>query len=133
MYMANEPKPNDLVVHRTAEFVSRYANNVRFESYASDLKIIFGQSDQPSGKEIIEQHTAITLSWAQVKLGIYYLRAQLLMYEAQAGAVSIHPLLVPAAWPDEPPEAAGKDDPRAKETLERLRQLREQLISGTSD
>ena len=59
-------------------------NNVRFESYASDLKLIFGQSDLGSGKELIEQHTAITMSWAQVKLAIYA-QANLIMYKTQTG------------------------------------------------
>ncbi len=130
--MPDESKPTtDPVVTRTQDFVSRYSSNLRFESYASDLKLLFGQSDLGSGKEVIEQHTAITMSWPQVKLAIYFLTAQLMAYEAQTGmAVPIHPILFPPAWPDEPPEEAVQADPNAKETLERLRELRERLISG---
>lgn len=133
--MADESKTTtDPIVHRTDDFISRYANNLRFQSYASDLQVLFGQSDMGSGKEVIEQHTAITLSWSQVKLAIYYLTAQLIMYEEQMEVpVQIHPLLIPIAWPDEPPEVALKTDPNAKQTLERLRELREKLISGLKE
>jgi hypothetical protein len=129
--MPDEPTPSpEVEVHRTADFVSRYANNIRFEAYGSDLKILFGQSDQASGKEIIEQHTAITLSWAQVKLAIYFLKVQLAIYEAQIGVpVILHPVSIPSAWPDEVPET-GKNDPKAEEALKHLQALREQLISS---
>jgi hypothetical protein len=116
-----------LIFKRTDDFVSRYSNNCRFETYGSDLKIIFGASDQASGKEIIEQHTAITLSWQQVKLVAYYLQVQLALYEAQAGPVKLHPVVRPQAFPDEVPEAE-KHNPRAEETLQFLRTLRERVL-----
>ena len=132
--MSDKPQttPPNLAIPtiRMPEFVSRYSNNIRFESYGMDLKLIFGQSDQASGSEVIEQHTAITLSWAQIKLAIYYLQVQLMVYEGQTQKpVSIHPVSIPAAFPNEPP-AEVKSDPHAKETLEKLRQLREEFIAS---
>ena len=130
--MADASNKSELQIHRTADFVSRYANNMRFESYGSDLKVLFGQSDQASGKEVIEQHTAITLSWPQVKLAIYYLQAQLTVYEGQTGRpVIIHPISIPQPFPDEVPEER-QGDQHAQETLEHLRDLRRQFISGVN-
>ena len=64
-----------LQYERTPNFISTYANNAYFESSAWDLKIIFGQLDQPIGDSaIIKQHIAVTVPWAQAKLALYYLR-----------------------------------------------------------
>jgi hypothetical protein len=129
--MTDNSKPgSELEIRRAADFISRYANNMRFESYGSDLKILFGESDQASGKEVIEQHTAITASWPQVKLAAYYLQVQLLVYEADLGRpIAVHPVSIPPPFPDEvPPES--QNDPHAKDVLERLRALREQFISS---
>lgn len=122
-----DEKPQEPIFERTEDFISRYSNNLRFESYGSDLKLIFGESDQATGKEIIEQHTAITLSWQQVKLAIYYLQLHLVLYESLYGLVKLHPVAVPQAFPDEVPEAS-KNTPRAEETLLFLRKLRERVI-----
>jgi hypothetical protein len=128
--MARKQKPStpEVSFTRTVDFVSRYANNIRVEPYATDLKVLFGQSTQEPGKEVIEQHTAITLSWAQVKLAIYYLQVQLVVYEMQTGRpVMIHPVLMPAPFPEKVPDEAA-NDPHAEETMKRLRELREQFI-----
>jgi hypothetical protein len=122
-----DEKPIEPTFVRTNDFVSRYSNNLRFETYGSDLKLIFGSSDQATGKEIIEQHTAVTISWQQAKLAIYYLQVQLVLYEAQAGPVKLHPVARPQAFPNEVPEAS-KDDPRAEEILQFLRILRERVL-----
>lgn len=116
-------KPAELSVKRTSEFVNRYANNCRFENYGTDLKILFGQSDQESGGEVIEQHTAITLAWPQVKLLIYYLELNLTAYESDHGPVNIHPVLIPAPFPE-------SNDPRVSDQARKMRELREKLLTS---
>jgi hypothetical protein len=120
----------DVQFARVADFVSRYANNVRLEAYGTDLKLIFGQSEQSSGREVIEQHTAITISWAEVRILIYYLSVQLAVYESQIGApVTVHPVLRPSPIAD-PPDEILKADPRAGHTAEILRRIREELLAS---
>jgi hypothetical protein len=115
-------------VHRTSDFVSRHANNARFESYGADLKMLFGQSDLSSGKEVVEQHTAITVSWQEAKIFAYYLLVQLVMYEAQIGQpITVHPILLPDPIPDHGPEGA-EDVAHMEETLGIFRELQARLF-----
>ncbi len=67
----------------------RRANNIWHEVSAWDLKLIFGQLDQARTPNVVTQHTAMALSWLQVKLLIYYLQIDLAVYEAQYGKVAI--------------------------------------------
>jgi hypothetical protein len=80
---------------RDEDFVSLYSNNVQLEQSAWDLKLIFGQLDQSSGKAVVEQHTAMTIPWAQVKLLAYFLELQVGSYEAEYGTIRIHPSIRP--------------------------------------
>ena len=76
---------------------TEYANNVHFEPSAWDLKIIFGQLDQSSGKPDVDWHTAVTLPWPQVKLLAYYLQVALFSYETENGKINIPPGVKPQA------------------------------------
>jgi hypothetical protein len=86
---------------RTEDFQNLYANNVFFESSLWDLKLIFGQNAQHIGQSAVEQHTAITLPWPQVKLMLYFMGNHLLTHEIQNGRVHLGPGLI-APLPDEP-------------------------------
>ena len=55
-----------LDLRRDEEFASLYANNVQLESSVWDLKIMFGQLDQAKGPNVINQHTAMTMSHTQI-------------------------------------------------------------------
>lgn len=93
---ANPEKPTDLGYERTDDFRSVYANNAYFESSAWDLKIVFGQLDQPVGQPAkIRQHIAITIPWTQAKLAVYYLRLHVEAIEIQNGKISIREDLLP--------------------------------------
>jgi hypothetical protein len=98
-----------LQLKRSDEFESLYANNVRFESSLWDLKLIFGQLDQSTGSEVVELHTAITLPWAAAKIGLYYLRLHVALYEMENGKIWINPRIYPSEPPPLPLEAEGNE------------------------
>jgi hypothetical protein len=74
---------------RSDDFVQRYANNTFFEGSVWDLKIIFGELDQKLGPNVVMQHTALTLPWAQAKILSHFLRVHLAGYEAEHGRIEI--------------------------------------------
>jgi hypothetical protein len=71
------------------DFTSLYANNVHFESSIWDFKMLFGQLDQSGGSTSIEQHTAMTIPWIQVKLMAYFLAINLTFHQNQNGLVRV--------------------------------------------
>lgn len=120
-----------MALRRAEDFVSRYANNIQFESSAFDLKVVFGLLDQSGApkfeKASVEQHTAISLSWIEVKLLIFFLQLHLDGYEAENGKVKI-PI---NALPAEPPAALPPqfDTPESRESLERIRKMRAAFLA----
>jgi predicted RNA-binding protein len=64
--------------------------------------VVFGQTDQKISPLTVIQHSAITLSWAEVKVLTFFLRAHLAGHEAQVGRVVILPDVV-APVPSEMP------------------------------
>src|SRR5690242_17810640 len=81
--------------HRGENFESLYSNNVQFQPFEWDLKILFGELDVQPNKEtgdnelIIDQHTAITIPWIQAKLAIYFLTLQVGIHEMTNGKLRI--------------------------------------------
>jgi len=107
---------------RDEDFVSLYANHVFYEVSAWDLKLIFGQLDQARSPNLVAQHTAIALSWMQVKIMIYYLQVHLAIYEAQYGKVVIPAAILPPPPPGPlPPEI--ENDPVARASSDRVREI----------
>ena len=106
---------------RDEDFVSLYANNIWHEVSAWDLKLIFGQLDQARTPNVVTQHTAMALSWLQVKLLIYYLQVDLAVYEAQYGKIVIPAAILPPPPGPLPPEM--ENDPVAKASSERAREI----------
>ena len=106
---------------RDEDFVSLYANNIDYEISAWDLKLIFGQLDQARIPSIVTQHTAVALSWLQVKLLIYYLQVDVAVYEAQYGKIAIPAAILPPAPGPLPPEM--ENDPVAKASSARAREI----------
>jgi hypothetical protein len=123
-----------MLLRRAEDFVSRYANNVQFESSAFDLKVVFGLLDQSGApkfeKPSVEQHTAISLSWLEVKLVIFFLQLHLAGYEAENGKVKV-PI---SALPSEPPSSLPRqfDTPESRKSLERIRKLRAEFLANLS-
>jgi len=118
--------------HRDADFVSRYANNFQIEGTAFDAKLVFGLLDQSKaskepGRVDCDQHTAISLSWPEVKLLIFYLQLHLAGHEKENGKVKISANALPPEPPATPP--AAYDNPRGREALELIRKMRADFLA----
>src|SRR5436305_1568323 len=72
-----------------------YANNVRFEMSAWDLRMFFGQL-MPGGAAEIDYHTDVAIPWAQAKLMYLYLGINIMLYERQNGRIVIPRSVMPA-------------------------------------
>jgi hypothetical protein len=108
---------------RTADYSSKYTNNVQFEPSVWGLKTLFGELALLDGKLIVEQHTAISMPWIQAKIMGYFLQFQIAVFEHDHGKIAIPDGVIPGPLPPIPDEM--KDDPRMKaiwDTLEELRQ-----------
>ena len=116
-----------VLVERSEEFASLYANNVQIEISVWDLKMIFGQLDQSiPAPGRVEQHTAMAIPWIQAKLLAYYLQANIILHESDSGKISV-PLNV------QPPELLPlpdelKDNEAARAARAQIEQLRLKLI-----
>jgi hypothetical protein len=117
---------------RIDDFVSRYANNTFLESSLWDLKIVFGQNDQNVGQNAVVQHTAITLSWAQVKVLSYFLQANLLSHETVNGRVKLSSSLI-SPLPDELPRDAIEQNPKAREIHAAVKSLYDGFIAANPE
>jgi hypothetical protein len=87
--------PADVVFRRDEDFVELYANNVRFEPSAWDLKMIFGQLDQSETPNFVSQHTAVSIPWIQAKLCAYFLVVNTVLNAAVNGRVVVPASVVP--------------------------------------
>ena len=128
---ANSTKP-EIEFRRDEEFASLYANHVRYETSVWNLRLVFGELDLTVfDKEVVNQHTAITLPWLQVRLMIYFLQVNLAVHEARHGKV-ILPSAVAHIVPPLPNELLGDlaNDPAAISVLDKLRELRQQLLEN---
>ncbi len=97
--MADAPQgeQKQIAVKKTDDFESFYANNVRFESSAWDLKLLFGQlnqADSEPGQILVDQHTAVSMSWPEVKVFAFYLLFQIAAYQAENGTAIFLPQAV---------------------------------------
>ena len=91
--MDEQHNPRADAAHGNSELddvVPVYANNVRFEMTAWDLRILFGQlMPNSEGKGQVDWHTDVTLPWAQAKLMHLYLGMNLTLYERENGQITI--------------------------------------------
>ncbi len=111
---------------RDENFVSSYANDVQFELGATDLTLTFGQTgfNKPT-----RQHTAMTMSWPEAKVMVYFLQANLLIYEAiEQRKITIPKGLIPPApvMPEETEETAT----HMATAWEQIRKLHDELIAS---
>jgi len=110
-------------------FTEEYANNVFFEPSAWDLKLIFGQLDQQQGKNLIRQHTAMTLSWPQIKILSFWLRGYVEFHEHLNGLIQVPENGIPPEVT--PPTADQKDaDPSVEKAYEIFKRLRAELLAS---
>jgi len=92
------------------------------------LKIIFGQIDQASETAVIKQHLAVTILWAQAKLALYWLRAQVEAYGNPIGKDSDSQDFDSARTADAHPEQAS--DPDAQKLYDMVCRLRDEFIAS---
>jgi hypothetical protein len=132
--MADESTPPPLpappvVVERTANFVSTYANSAIIEGTAWDLKVTFGQIDQVAGQPLIKQHLAVSIPWAQAKLAVYWLQVQIIAHELDLGKkIAIRPDTVPSVPLPLTPEQ--QSNPIMHKYIEAVTKLREEFIAS---
>lgn len=121
------PEPAEKIDFRRNpdEFESLYANNVQFETSAWDLKLIFGQLDQSQGPSVVQQHTAITVSWPEAKILAYFLLVNIVNHQAMYGAIQVPDFVLPHR-PD--PSAPGLDV-NARKTIEYAAWIHDQFFS----
>jgi hypothetical protein len=137
--MANEPKhaadmgnvaSQGLQLRRAENFISRYANNIQMESSAFDMKLVFGTLDLSGAvpeKISVEQHTAMNISWPEIKLLIFFLRLHLAGFEVENGTVKVPLDALPPEPPDEIPEQY--DNSRGRRAFDIIRKIRAEFIS----
>jgi hypothetical protein len=111
----------------TEDFSDVYANNINFEPTTFDLKILFGQLNQAFSPNIVEQHTAVTIAWAEAKLLLHFLNIQIAAYEQVNGRIALHPSVLPPA-PNPPDEATVKTEPKALEVYQTLKRIHDEFV-----
>src|SRR5579863_9840714 len=92
--MADE-NPPDLQFERDENFVELYANNVRFEASAWDMKMIFGLLDQSKTPTRVLQHTSINIPLSQMAITAYFLIVNMVSHQATVGAIPIPTSILP--------------------------------------
>ena len=97
-----------------------YANNVRFEMSAWDLRMFFGQLEP--GAQDIDWHTDVSVPWAQAKLMHLFLEINLALYEQENGPIKIPTRVMPPAMTT-PPETVDQSDPQAVESFRIVQKL----------
>lgn len=112
-------------------YIERYANNVQIQSTQIDLKMVFGLTDQIQGampvRFAVNQHSAVSLGWIQVKLLIYFLQLHLNGHELENGKVRVSPKLFPPDIPENPPSPF--DNELGRRIFESLRKQRAEFIA----
>src|SRR5690242_13792167 len=87
------------------DVVPVYANNVRLEMSARELRMFFGQllAGNSGGEASVDWHTDISIPWAKAKLMSLYLGINVAIYEAENGKISIPPSVLPQPVTTPPP------------------------------
>jgi hypothetical protein len=99
---------------------SVYANGLQLGVTELDLKITFGEGQQPTN-----WHTAVTMPWMLAKALKYYLESNLAVHEITNGTVKLPAGLLPATLP------APNDmdtNPTSKKVFEVLQSIRKELM-----
>jgi hypothetical protein len=131
-----ESKPDKLIAPKTpvfrraSNFSSVYANACHFEPSTFDLKMIFSILDQWGGKFEIEQHTAVTVSWMEAKLILFFISFHVAAYEAENGKIKIPTSGLPPELPPIPEEF--KDNPMVQKVREMFEKMREHFIADAT-
>lgn len=111
------------------DYASSYANSVYLEPSTWDLKMIFGQLDQSVDPNVVEQHSAITIPWAQAKILSHFLRVQLAAFEVVHGKIALHREILPPE-PAAPTKEVLEQEPKGREIFDMLKRLHKELIES---
>jgi hypothetical protein len=121
----SEENTNDGGMQLANDYSSVYANNSHFEASVWDLKIIFGELEQHTGKSLVDWHTAVTMPWAQAKVLVYYLRTNITFHESTQQAIHVPTAVVPTK-PEPPPEQL--DTPVTRAFYEAALKIHEEMF-----
>jgi hypothetical protein len=101
-----------------------YANNVRFEQSAWDLRLFFGQllPQKAGAPPEADWHTDVTIPWTQAKLMHFLLGVNLALYEAENGKISLPPAVLPPLASIPPPEM-DQGDPQIMEVFQKVQTM----------
>jgi hypothetical protein len=129
MTNTEETPESKSIFRRHENFESWYANNAQFWASEFDLRMTFGELNVSGEKVEVQQHTAMTVSWLQAKLMLYYLSINIGLHELSHGKIPIPPSLLP---PDpEPPTAEQLEtDPNANNMYEFIKTARAQFFES---
>jgi hypothetical protein len=122
------PKPPaSQQVEKAADFTTKYANNIYFESTAWDVKLTFGHVEHTADPFVIKHDFAVTIPWPQAKLTLFWLRLHVELAEAEIGMkIPIRKDLLPAELPQ--PES-GQEDPAMKTFREIYERVRTEFLA----
>jgi hypothetical protein len=107
------------------DFETVYANNSLLELSVYDLKILFGQIEQHTGRTVVGWHTAVTMPWMQAKILSYFLRLQLSWYEKSYGSITVPENVRPPK-----PEIPADANPAAREYYEWAQKVHEEIFGA---
>lgn len=108
---------------RAANYIAEYANNVRFHLAPMDLTIAFGQN-RPDAPPL--DKARITVTWAEAKIMLYFLRANIMIYETIEGK----PIAIPKDQIPSPPKADESADPQTLAVNASLHKLYEEFLAS---
>ena len=109
---------------RAPDFIHRYANQITFDLNASDIRIVFGTTEN-NGPNL--QHTAITVTWAEAKILRYLLTQNIAVYEAFEGKIMVPLGLLPPEPSALTPEQ--EKDARSRTIYDAMVKLHADLLS----
>jgi len=90
--------------------------------------MVFGELEIRDGVAVVQQHTAMSVTWLQAKLMHYYMSLQLAVFEMTHGKVAVSEGILPPE--PTPPTGDLENDPMAKQVYEHIKKAREQFMSS---
>jgi len=126
---SSAPPNRPLEFTRHENFESWYANNVQFEPNEFDLRMVFGENESLGGKRVVQQHTAMSVSWAEAKILAYFLQLHIAAAEKVNGKINVPR----SVWPTEPippSEELKRENPLAESIYQMAKQMHERFIAN---
>ncbi len=125
----NQPQSPPVGFVRHENFESWYANNVQIYPSEWDVKLVFGELDWPTGGNlVVQQHTAMTLSWLQAKILQYFLSLNVEAHEMQYGKIKVPASVMPPEA--QRPTGDLANDPASRRLYELIETKRKQFIES---